>query len=184
MEQILEQIRDFADHAHDTQMRKYSSERYIAHPVRVMNLCRIVSNELSVLACALLHDVLEDTPISEQELFDFLLPLLGNQSAAETLNLVKELTDVYVKRDYPKLNRRARKAREAKRLKSISPLAQSIKYADILDNCLEIGLLDNDFAAVFLRECMHLLQVMDKGDSSIRKKAIKVIEKNLKLIKI
>lgn len=57
MEEVLEQIRDFADKAHGEQMRKYTPERYIVHPVRVMKICREYTDDITVLAAALLHDV-------------------------------------------------------------------------------------------------------------------------------
>jgi (p)ppGpp synthase/HD superfamily hydrolase len=57
---------------------------------------------LPVLACALLHDVLEDTLVTEREMNDFLKPLLGDSAAEKTVKLVIELTDVYVKSNYPR----------------------------------------------------------------------------------
>ncbi|MGN6567929.1 MAG: hypothetical protein ACTHJ0_08255 [Flavipsychrobacter sp.] len=36
----LEEVIAFADKAHGSQMRKYTPERYIVHPIRVMELCR------------------------------------------------------------------------------------------------------------------------------------------------
>lgn len=65
---------------------------------------------------------------------------------------------------------------------TISANAQTIKYADILDNCREIVEHDREFAARFLNECDHLLQVMDKGDSSLRTAAFQVVEIGLKKI--
>ena len=38
MNEILAAIRKFADEAHGEQKRKYTPERYIVHPVRVMEL--------------------------------------------------------------------------------------------------------------------------------------------------
>jgi (p)ppGpp synthase/HD superfamily hydrolase len=61
-EKILAAITDFADIAHGSQMRKYTPERYIVHPARVMRLCQEYTDDVTVLAAALLHDVLEDTP--------------------------------------------------------------------------------------------------------------------------
>jgi (p)ppGpp synthase/HD superfamily hydrolase len=183
MEQILEIIRDFADRAHGEQLRKYSPDRYIVHPIRVMRLCKTVTNDLPTLACALLHDVLEDTKLTDQDIYNFLQPLLGNTAAGKTIALVVELTDVYIKSNYPGLNRRERKASEARRMKSVSAQAQTVKYADILDNCLEIVRHDNDFAPVFLKECRQLLEVMEKGNASLRSAAIKVVESELKRLK-
>jgi (p)ppGpp synthase/HD superfamily hydrolase len=76
MEEILQQVRDFADKAHGGQMRKYTPERYIVHPVRVMNICREYTSDVTILAAALLHDVIEDTPVKKEEIREFLLTLL------------------------------------------------------------------------------------------------------------
>jgi hypothetical protein len=84
---------------------------------------------------------------------------------------VVELTDVYTKEAYPKLNRRTRKAKEIERLISISPEAQTIKYADIIDNAKEIGKADAGFAPVYLRECKIILQKLDKGNQPLHEQA-------------
>ena len=179
---ILQKIRDFADHAHGDQRRKYTPDRYIVHPIRVMELCKPYTTNIAVLASALLHDVLEDTPVTKEEIRVFLQGQLGDRVAVQTLNLVTELTDVYVKSSYPRLNRRQRKAKETERIKKTSAEAQTVKYADILDNCREIVQHDRDFAPVFLRECHDLLKTMDKGNSSLRAAAFKVVEDGRKAL--
>lgn len=68
MDRILEQIRDFADRAHGDQLRKYTPERYIVHPVRVMEQVQRITNDTTMLAAALLHDVLEDTATTADDI--------------------------------------------------------------------------------------------------------------------
>jgi (p)ppGpp synthase/HD superfamily hydrolase len=179
MEQILEKIKAFADRCHGDQMRKYSDERYIVHPERVMQICKQYTNDITMLAAALLHDVLEDTPVSEQEIRQFLSPLLSEEQVARTLELVEELTDVYVKARYPQWNRRKRKQKETARLKNSSAAAQTIKYADIMDNAPEIAAKDPDFARRFLFEARDLLKAMDKGDPRLYKQAQEAVNKCL-----
>jgi guanosine-3',5'-bis(diphosphate) 3'-pyrophosphohydrolase len=156
-------------------MRKYSPERYIVHPVRVMKMCAEYNDSLPVLAAALLHDVLEDTPVTRNELHAYLLTEMSRADADKTIDLVVELTDVYVKKDYPKMNRRTRKGKEQDRMAVTSAEAQTIKYADIIDNCKEITKEDPDFANVFLRECKALLKRMDKGDKELYEKALNTV---------
>ncbi|WP_126246310.1 hypothetical protein [Chitinophaga rhizosphaerae] len=103
----------------------------------------------------------------------------GPREAGRTLQLVVELTDVYTKQTYPTWNRRKRKAAEAKRIAGNSPEAQTIKYADILDNCIGISGHDSDFAPVFLQECRQLLNLMDKGNAELKKRAESVIAEEL-----
>jgi len=39
MDTLLKLVKEFADGAHGGQQRRYTKERYIVHPVRVMELC-------------------------------------------------------------------------------------------------------------------------------------------------
>lgn len=181
-EDIIERVCAYADAAHGPQQRKYTPERYIVHPVRVMELCRKHSDDLPVLCAALLHDVLEDTPVEPPEMEQFLRTLMNEEEAGRTLKLVIELTDVYIKKDYPQWNRRKRKSAEADRISGTSADAQTIKYADIIDNCKEIVLHDPDFGRLFLRECKGLLQRMKKGDADLYKQARDMVEKGLQAL--
>lgn len=176
METVLEQVRDFADKAHGEQTRKYSPERYIVHPLRVMEMLREYTTDIPMLAAALLHDVLEDTPVNKKGITDFLDQWMPPEQVARTIQLVEELTDVYVKANYPHWNRRKRKTKELERMELTSADAQTIKYADIIDNCTYIAEQDPDFAKVFLHECNALLKKMPKGNAGLRKKAIALVE--------
>ena len=180
METILKKIAAFADKAHGNQKRKYAAERYIEHPLRVMRICKSYGYSLPVLAAAILHDVLEDTDITPKQLKDFLLTVLKETDADHTLDLVIELTDVYTKHQYPVFNRGKRKSMEADRMEMISAEAQTIKYADIIDNAREITEYDPDFAPVFLRECRILIQKMKNGNTNLREDAIEVLKKGIK----
>lgn len=61
---------DMANHAHRYQRRK-SGEPYIFHPIEV---ARIAYEEIGLgptaVICALLHDVVEDTPVTIQEIYE------------------------------------------------------------------------------------------------------------------
>lgn len=182
MNEVLEKIRVFADAAHGEQKRKYTPDRYIVHPVRVMNTCAVYTRKLPVLAAALLHDVLEDTAVGKKELLQFLSTLLVPVEASETLDLVVELTDVYTKAAYPRWNRKKRKAKEAARIQKTSGDSQTVKYADIIDNCKEIVEDDPDFAGLFLLECKTLLRLMPQGHPELREEAISVVEECLQRV--
>lgn len=166
--EILEEIKRFADKAHGGQLRKYTPERYIAHPVRVMQTCSEYDPRLTVLGAALLHDVLEDTGVNEHGLSLFLNKVMDALEAHKTLLIVKELTDVYVKEAYPHWNRKKRKAHELERIRRTGAEAQTIKYADILDNTAEIMANDPGFAPRYLRECLAILEAAGKGNPQLR----------------
>jgi (p)ppGpp synthase/HD superfamily hydrolase len=182
-EAILEKIRDFADQAHGDQLRKYTPERYIVHPVRVMQRLKEITSDTTILASALLHDVLEDTPTTADDIRQFLTPLIGKEPAEKTTRLVLELTDIYVKSVYPRLNRRERKQKETQRMANVSAEAQTVKYADILDNSLEIVHQDVDFAPVYLKESRQLIQAMTKGNPGLRAAVLESIENGLRILK-
>jgi guanosine-3',5'-bis(diphosphate) 3'-pyrophosphohydrolase len=182
MDEVLEKIKEYADSAHGEQTRKYSNDRYIVHPIRVMEMCKKYSNDIAVLAAALLHDVIEDTPVTAKELEEFLHGVMDAQDATRTLNLVIELTDIYTKQAFPRFNRRTRKSKEHDRMVKTSAEAQTIKYADIIDNA-DVTINDVDFALVYLNESRRLLQRMNKGNEDLRQRALEIVNRGIDSVK-
>ncbi|AZB28468.1 HD domain-containing protein [Chryseobacterium balustinum] len=182
--EIINKIIEFADKAHEDQTRKYTPDKYIVHPIRVMETCKQYTDELPVLAAAILHDVIEDTATSQDHILHFLKDLLNENDRNQTITLVIELTDVYVKKDFPKLNRDTRKKMELERLRKISARAQTIKYADIIDNSKEIPQHDPFFAKRYLKECNDILLTLDRGLPKLRNEAINQVVTILKNLQI
>jgi guanosine-3',5'-bis(diphosphate) 3'-pyrophosphohydrolase len=178
-ESILQQVTRFADNWHGDQMRRYVPDRYIVHPVRVMETCRRYTNDLPTLAAALLHDVLEDTPVKKEAVEDYLRTIMSEADAKRTVMIVEELTDVYIKAEYPKWNRRKRKDKEAARLANTSAEAQTVKYADIIDNAPEIAEKDPDFAKRFLPEYRALLKKITRGNAELHAIAVETVKSHL-----
>lgn len=167
MEMLIEEITDFATMAHAGQVRKYAQEPYIKHPIRVMQQCRLYVKDMPVAAAALLHDVLEDTAVSKDELSAFLHRTLQPTEAQHSILLVEQLTDVFTKNDYPHLNRRQRKNKEYDRLASIHEDAQTIKYADIIDNSRDKAIPENNSAEKLLTGYKLLLQKIPNGHPAL-----------------
>lgn len=180
MDTTLQQIANFAGKAHGKQRRKFADEPYINHPVRVMEICREYTNDICVLSAALLHDVLEDTETTKEEIRNFLRTVMDDESINRTIKLVEELTDIYTKKRYPQLNRRQRKSKEAERLSKTSAQAQTIKYADIIDNSQDIVNAEPDFTRLFLYECRTFVNVMNAGNPDLRRRAGQLIHTLLK----
>lgn len=176
---VLEQVAAFASKAHSGQKRKYTDEDYIAHPMSVLEICREYNADICILGAAILHDVLEDTAVSKDELAEFLNKCMAAADARRTLLLVEELTDVYTKDQFPKWNRRKRKAAELERLKNTSGDSQTVKYADIIDNCKDIAREDPEFAMIFLKECRTLLRRLKAGDAGLHRRATEAVNKSL-----
>jgi (p)ppGpp synthase/HD superfamily hydrolase len=181
--EILDYIKAFADKAHGDQVRKYTGERYIGHPVRVMSMVQEYKDDVAVLSAALLHDVIEDTPIGASEIRKALLQVMDEQTADTTVELVIELTDIFIKANYPRLNRRSRKEKEAHRLSGVSPDAQTIKYADIIDNVTDIVQQDTDFARIYVHEAKKMLSGMVAGYNPLRERATVLVDQCLHSLK-
>jgi guanosine-3',5'-bis(diphosphate) 3'-pyrophosphohydrolase len=172
---ILQQVQEFATRAHGTQRRKFEDAPYYVHLVRVMELCETVTKDMPILAAALLHDTLEDTPVTSRELNEFLQSVMSDSDAKRTHQLVTELTDVYIKARYPQWNRSRRKQQEVIRLSGVSAEAQTIKYADIIDNSRSFAGNDDEFAGVYLKEAKTLLNAMTKGNVALKEKAMETV---------
>ena len=140
-----------AAHAAVNQKRKYTGEDYIVHPIAVSNLVKENGGTDEMIAAALLHDTVEDTDVTREQ--------IAEEFGWKIFKLVVELTDVTKPEDG---NRATRKAIEAKRLGMASKEAQTIKLADLIDNTKTIFKHDPKFAKVYIQEKIALLEAMDK----------------------
>ena len=181
--EILQRVQEFAKAAHGDQQRKFEPQPYITHLIRVKNVCQEYTNDITILAAALLHDTLEDTDTTKSQIYEFLLPLLADEDAKRTIQFVVELTDIYIKKNYPQWNRRTRKTKEAERLATVSAGAQTIKYADIIDNSLTIVNAADDFVSTYLLEARALLNKMTKGNEALRTRAIITVDDCITILK-
>jgi len=149
---IVQKAKDFATAAHSDQVRKYDNEPYIVHPIAVAKLVASMTSDSEMVAAAYLHDVVEDTPVTGEEIF--------KHFGLRVAELVYDLTDQFTKEQYPKLNRKTRKNLEAVRLGKCSKDVQLIKICDMADNTKSIVKDDPGFAVLFLREKAYILEEM------------------------
>ncbi len=128
----LREAYSYAEEKHRGQKRK-SGEPYIMHPVRVAKMLADWGFDDSVVAAALLHDVIEDCQISPEELSD--------KFNADIANLVQNVTSV--SKEFAEANHLTKeecdKLSDALLLKSINENALFIKIADRIDNLSTIG---------------------------------------------
>ncbi len=157
-----------AAHAAVGQLRKYTNEPYIVHPLEVCDLVRNVTDNHKMLAAALLHDVVEDTKI---ELRD-----IQKHFGEEVATLVYYLTDISKPSDG---NRTARKFIDLEHIAKAPPEAKTIKLADLISNTSTIVKHDPEFAKVYLHEKANLLQVLTEGDSYLYGLALKTLNDSL-----
>jgi len=159
---------EFVKECHGEQKRKYSMAPYWTHVYSVADIASFHVKDAGVIEIALCHDLFEDTAC-EHNLLTAKLNEIGYSAAMinTIIQGVTELTDVYIKENYPHLNRKERKHREAIRLGSISKLAQSIKYADLTDNARSIVAGEPGFARIYLREKIDILNHMRQGNINL-----------------
>lgn len=118
-----------AARAHSGQVRKGTSGApYIEHPLAVARLVADHTDDPEVLAAALLHDVLEDSAITRDD--------LARDFGDRITDLVAELTDdpSLEAMDLPR-----RKARQAEHVAGVSGQAQAIKIADQTSNLRDLA---------------------------------------------
>tara|TARA_Y200000002_G_C22562175_1_gene612973 strand:- start:366 stop:869 length:504 start_codon:yes stop_codon:yes gene_type:complete len=161
---IVERAEQFAVQAHGPQKRKYSGDPYIVHPIEVSEIVKSVPHTNAMVAAAILHDVIEDTEAT----YDDIVVNFGTLVA----DLVDELTDVSKPEDG---NRAVRKAIDRAHLAKASADAQTIKLADVISNTKDIKANDPKFAKVYIPEMKALLEVLDKGDASLMQQAEKQV---------
>lgn len=169
------QALEFATRAHGDQQRKYTMEPYVEHVKRVAETVRTVPHTPEMIAAAYLHDVVEDTPVTIEE--------VEERFGKKVASLVHELTDEYIKEKYPHLNRKHRKEREVKRQAEMSPEAKTIKLADVIDNTLDIVRNDRHFARKYLPEMDALTKVLKEGDPVLFESAEKAVAGGKNILK-
>ncbi len=164
---LVAKARTFATQAHQRidHRRKYSKQPYDVHLRSVAELVAGVGADAEMLAAAWLHDIVEDTPVTLEE--------VEREFGPAVAGLVKELTDVSRPGDG---NRIARKAIDRAHLAVASPRAKTIKLADLCDNARDISGADPKFAHTYLREMAALLEVLGEGDARMLAKARRVYE--------
>ncbi len=161
---VVDRALNFASNAHADQVRKYSGEPYIVHPIAVAEIVSSIPHDNNMLAAALLHDVVEDCPVSLEE--------IESEFGEDIASLVENLSDVSKPEDG---NRKFRKAMDREHSAKASPRAASIKLADLIHNAEDIAKNDPSFAKVFMAEKKLLLGVLGHGDASLHRRASSIV---------
>lgn len=173
IESMEDDARKYAEKAHEGQTRK-SGGPYVAHPKRVAEIVRRYKSSSKIndlISAALLHDTIEDTNTTEEDLkkmFNGLVASLVNelstdkQKAAEKGGKKEYLAD--------------------KMTNKLSSWALVIKLADRLDNVSDLKTSDPKFAKRYKEETEFILNKLKKERklSGTQKRLISEIEKKLK----
>jgi guanosine-3',5'-bis(diphosphate) 3'-pyrophosphohydrolase len=125
---LLLRAATFAAEKHKTQKRKNTAQTpYINHPLEAASLLATEAGvtDVVVLASAILHDTIEDTPTTREELEE----LFG----AEVAGVVAEVTDD------KSLLKAERKRRQIEHAPSLSIRAKLVKLADKICNVRDVA---------------------------------------------
>lgn len=162
----VEKARIFATAAHAAvdQRRKYTGEPYIVHPAEVASIVKSVGGTPEMICAAWLHDVVEDTKVTNEIITQEFGSIIGG--------LVGWLTDIS-KPEYG--NREFRKRMDREYIFNAPAEAQTVKLADLISNTKSIMQYDPNFAVIYLQEKRLLLEVLTKGDATLMAEAKRYI---------
>lgn len=146
MIELLEQAKMVAIGAHGAtgQKRKFSGAHYVSHCESVASFLEEFGCDAYTQALGWMHDVIEDTAITD----DYLLNLFSE----EFVNDLRALTDekqfkadvMDVPLDVRTRDRATRKAAFNNRLREASEAVHNVKVADILDNVSDLHSADHN----------------------------------------
>lgn len=151
----------FATKSHRNQKRKYTGEPYVTHPIAVMELVREVTHTEDMLVAAVLHDTVEDTDVTLDDIRAEFGPTVAKYVAG--------LTDISRPEDG---NRAERKAMDRAHTAVQCPEVKTIKLADLIHNTLSIEANDPSFYKVYRLEKIALLEHLSEGDPALFHRAL------------
>lgn len=121
----------FATQAHKGTERRGKGFPYIIHPLEAMAIVATITNDPGLLAAAVLHDTIEDTEVT----YDDIKREFGERIA----NLVAKETDVRTAPDGRKLTWQERKQRDMDNLRASSREVKIVALGDKLSNMRAIA---------------------------------------------
>ncbi|MEM9692350.1 MAG: bifunctional (p)ppGpp synthetase/guanosine-3',5'-bis(diphosphate) 3'-pyrophosphohydrolase [Myxococcota bacterium] len=145
--ELIRRAYDFSQEAHTGQRRK-SGDPYFIHPVGVAGIITELRLDVASVCAALLHDVIEDTAVSESD--------LDREFGEEVTFLVDGVTKL------SKINFTSRQDRQAESFrKMVVAMAQDIrvlvvKLCDRLDNMRTLEFMSRDGQERIARETMDI----------------------------
>jgi (p)ppGpp synthase/HD superfamily hydrolase len=155
----------FATEAHKGQLRKYTNEPYIFHPIHVSNVVKLAGGSIEMVAASLLHDVVEDCEsVSMCDILQF-----GVVVHRYVYFLTEPIKIVGI-------NRKARKRIYNEQLGNSPVAVKTIKLADSIHNMECIYKYDKKFGVTYFEEKCDLLPYLDGGNEILFKKMKKMIQ--------
>ena len=155
--------------AHHGQMRRYNEKGlpYVIHCFRVAEAVAEWGGCENHVAAALLHDVLEDTPMTKETL----MAALGAANE-DVVSTVVALTNPSKGSSAP---RAVRKEQDRMHLINVPAHVKVIKMFDRIDNLRSLAGADPQFVSLYLEESRLLADVIGDGDESVKQLLLKEI---------
>jgi (p)ppGpp synthase/HD superfamily hydrolase len=153
-----------ASEAHKDQVRKYSESPYIYHPMRVAGRVTLLMGSTPIeVSSAWLHDVMEDSKMSREDLLDRGIP----QAVIENVMSLSNPS-----RFHKEKARAERKLMDREWLSSQSIWVKKIKMADRIDNLFELSFEDAKFMALYVKESELLAEAIGSADVNLKEEIL------------
>lgn len=136
-EDILNKAIIFAVKAHSGMVRKSTNHPYILHPLEVSAIVGTMTDDKEIIAAAVLHDVVEDTPIRIEEIKEEFGEHVANMVAGESEN--------------KRANQPAEdtwKIRKQETLDHLKTASREIKIIALADKLSNLRSIDRDYMAI------------------------------------
>jgi (p)ppGpp synthase/HD superfamily hydrolase len=166
----VDDAKAFAIKAHRSigQLRPYSGEPYEVHPEEVAKLVESVPHTKAMVAAAWLHDTKDDVP-------GVTIEGLADAFDDEVAGIVDDLSD----HEKGTGSRAQRKAAERARIALAGAASQTVRLADVISNTRTIVAQNPSFARTYVPEKAALVEVLTKGDPTLRALARKTVDEAL-----
>ena len=123
---MIDRALSFASVAHDGQRRKGSGIPYIVHCIETASVVAGLTNDPEIIAAGLLHDIIEDTKYSYED--------INKEFGKRVADLVKSETEEKMRDKPPESTWKERKLKALEHFKSMPSEAKMIALGDKLSN--------------------------------------------------
>jgi (p)ppGpp synthase/HD superfamily hydrolase len=172
MMNIVEKARLVAEDAHAGTERKYTGEPYFTHVEEVAGYVQALGGSEDMVAAAYLHDVVEDTEWTHDDIKREFNPTIAEY--------VYFLTNISIGSSEP---RRVRKAMDRAHIKKAPIPVKTIKLADLKSNLKDIAQNDPSFAPLYMKEKVKMLGVLTDGHPSLFRDVLEIMARDWAIVK-
>jgi len=167
---LVASAKEFAEKKHFGQIKPFGKMAYILHPEGVFKRIKLFSDDPILLAACFLHDTVEDSDTTYEE--------LEKNFGVEVANIVKEVTND------PILKEQMGKAPYlVSIMNKMSDNALCIKFGDRLDNLSNIERTDLPFFYEYLKETKFIVSQLNRSYNAVQKGLLGLLEKEFAKLK-